>query len=128
MKYKYSQKRERILEIVRGTGTHPTATWVFDQLKDEFPNLSLGTVYRNLNILVEQGLINEINFGSTYDRYDANITHHYHFICEVCGSINDLAAPIKEDLNEQITRETKYIVKRHDMQFYGLCSSCDRGS
>ncbi len=126
LKYKYSRKRERILEILRGTGTHPTASWVYDQLKDEFPNLSLGTVYRNLSILADQGLIHEINFGSTFDRYDANISHHYHFICENCGSIIDLPVPIREELNEELTGDARFRAKRHDIQLYGLCSTCNR--
>lgn len=90
-KYRRSKQRERILELLRGTESHPTANWLYGKLREEFPDLSMGTVYRNLGILLEQGLIKRIDFGSTFDRFDANIAPHYHFICEECGTIVDLS-------------------------------------
>lgn len=122
--YKRSRQRERILELLRGTGIHPTASWLYDRLKGEFPDLSLGTIYRNLNILVEQGLIRKIDFGSTFDRYDANTLPHYHFICERCGSISDLKIPIDDELNKRVELDTRYKAKRHRIEFYGLCDKC----
>jgi Fur family peroxide stress response transcriptional regulator len=123
-KYKRSRQREKILELLRGTGIHPTASWIYDKLKSEFPDLSLGTIYRNLNILMEQGLIRKIDFGSTFDRYDANTSQHYHFICERCGSISDLEIPIDDELNKRAELNTKYKVNRHRIEFYGLCDRC----
>ena len=122
--YKRSRQRERILELLRGTGIHPTASWLYDRLKSEFPDLSLGTIYRNLNILVEQGLIRKIDFGSTFDRYDANTLPHYHFICERCGSISDLKIPIDDELNKRVELDTRYKAKRHRIEFYGICDKC----
>lgn len=112
------------MELLRSTGSHPTATWLYDKLKDEFPNLSLGTIYRNLNILIEQGLINKIDFGSTFDRYDANIERHYHFICEKCDSIVDLSMPVMDELDKQVIQKTGFNIKRHRIEFYGLCGNC----
>ena len=120
--YRRSRQRDRILELLRSTGIHPTASWVYDRLRHEFPNLSLGTVYRNLNILTEQGLIRKIDFGSTYDRYDANISHHYHFICERCGSISDLDLSVNEALNEEVDKAAKTM--RHRIEFFGICENC----
>jgi Fur family peroxide stress response transcriptional regulator len=125
--FKRSRQRDRILEILTGTGIHPTASWVYDKLKKEFPDLSLGTVYRNLNILIEQGLIRKIDFGSTFDRYDANISPHYHFICERCGSISDLDIPMFKELNSKVNSTTQFKPNRHRIEFYGLCSSCGKG-
>lgn len=122
--FKRSRQRERILELLRGTGSHPTASWIYDQLKTEFLGLSPGTVYRNLNILVEQGLARKIDFGSTFDRFDANIEPHYHFICERCGSIIDLKIPVNDDLNRQVEQKTHHRTKRHRIEFYGICESC----
>ena len=119
-----SRKRERILELLQETGAHPTADWVYDRLKKEFPNLSMGTVYRNLNILVEQGKIDRIDFGSTFDRFDANVGPHYHFICEHCGAIVDLSLPIDDSLNRRVNELTPFRVKRHSIEFYGLCDRC----
>lgn len=123
-KYKRSRQRDRILELLRSTAKHPTASWIYDHLKKEFPDLSLGTVYRNLNILIEQDLIRKIDFGSTFDRYDANTSPHYHFICERCGSIIDLKLSIEDELNTRVDLNTNYKTKRHRIEFYGLCDKC----
>ena len=126
MKIRKSKQRERILELLRSTGTHPTATWIYDQLRGEFPSLSLGNVYRNLNILLEQGLIKKIDFGSTFDRFDANINRHYHFLCEECGSITDLVMPVIDELNKRVNEETNFKTRRHRIEFYGLCDKCKK--
>ena len=123
-KYRRSKQRERIIELLRSTGSHPTANWLYDKLKDEFPDLSMGTVYRNLGILFEQGLIKRIDFGSTFDRFDANIVPHYHFICEECGAIIDLKFPVDSDLNKRVNEVTGLTPQRHNTQFYGLCKKC----
>lgn len=86
--------------------------------------MSLGTVYRNLNILIDQGLIRKIDFGSTYDRFDANIDPHYHFICEHCGTIIDLDLPIDDSLNNRVTDATPFSADRHRIEFYGTCDRC----
>ena len=125
-KYKRSKQRERILELLGSTVSHPTASWIYDKLKKEIPELSLGTVYRNLNILIEQGLIRKIDFGSTFDRYDADISPHYHFICERCGSIIDLKIPIDGELNKRVEKATNFKTKRHRIEFYGLCDKCSK--
>jgi len=127
-KYKRSRQRERILELLQSTGCHPTADWIYERLKSEFPTLSMGTVYRNLNILMDQGLIKKIDFGSTFDRFDANIGPHYHFICERCGSIIDLELPVEQSLNERVNRMTPYSVHRHRIEFFGVCDRCREGS
>jgi Fur family peroxide stress response transcriptional regulator len=124
--YRRSRQRERILELLRSTGSHPTASWIYDRLKGEFPDLSMGTVYRNLNILIEQDLIKKIDFGSTFDRFDANRFPHYHFICERCGSITDLEVPIDETLNRRVGQDTGFSVTRHRIEFYGLCGKCEK--
>lgn len=124
MKYKKSKQRERILEILKGTYTHPSADWIYEQLKQEFPNLSMGTVYRNLAILVEQDLVRKIDFGSTFDRYDANTDEHYHFICERCGSIDDINIPVDSSIQKMVSQLKEYQVKRHRVELYGLCGEC----
>jgi Fur family peroxide stress response transcriptional regulator len=123
-KYKRSRQRERILEIVRTTNIHPTASWIYERLKEEIPGLSMGTVYRNLNILIDQGFVRKIDFGSTFDRFEANIEPHYHFICEKCGEIFDLDLPIDASLNEMVNKKTQFSAKRHRIEFYGLCDRC----
>ena len=74
--YRKSKQRQKILGLLKATKSHPTASWIYEKLKHEFPSLSLGNVYRNLSILVEQGCIQELKFGSTFDRYDGNVNPH----------------------------------------------------
>jgi Fur family peroxide stress response transcriptional regulator len=122
--YRRSRQRDRILDLLRGSASHPTANWLYGKLREEFPDLSMGTVYRNLTVLMEQGLIKRIDFGSTFDRFDANAKPHYHFICDVCGEITDLELAIDESLNERVNRTSKHRARRHDIQFRGVCAKC----
>ncbi|MBN2246073.1 MAG: transcriptional repressor [Candidatus Aminicenantes bacterium] len=124
MKYRKSRQRNKILEILENTKTHPTADWIYDKLKKDFPKLSVGNVYRNLNILVEQGLIRRIDFGSTFDRFDAVRTPHYHFICEQCGAVIDLDLSYDDQLNQKAMETSGFSVYNHKIQFYGLCDKC----
>lgn len=125
-RYRVSRQRQRILELLRNTSCHPTAMWVYDQLRKDFPNLSLGNVYRNLNILVETGLIHELRMGSTFDRFDGNTTPHYHFICNDCGKITDIKLPHRANLDQQVHRLIEGRVDYHRLDFYGSCAQCVR--
>jgi Fur family peroxide stress response transcriptional regulator len=119
-----SRQRDRILALLQGTRVHPTADWIYTRLKTEFPSLSLGTVYRNLTILNEQGLINKIHSGSTFDRFEAKVEQHYHLICTQCDSITDFEMPLYRDLNDRAARMTDFQIQGHRLEFYGLCSAC----
>ena len=123
-KYKRSRQRERVLELLRGVGGHPTALWLYDKLRTEYPDLSMGTVYRNLGILTEQGLIGKIDFGGAIDRYDAVVSPHYHFICDRCGTIADLSVPVDDQLNERVSNFSGHRARRHRIEFFGICESC----
>ena len=122
--FRKSKQRKRILELLRSTGSHPTADWIYDQLKKEFPQLSFGTIYRNLSILIEQGLVKKIHFGSTFDRFEANVQPHYHLVCESCGKIMDFNLPIYNDLNTQAKQQTSFSISYHKLEFFGTCEDC----
>jgi len=124
--YRNSKQRLKIIDILKSTEIHPTADWIYEKLKKEFPNLSLGTVYRNLNILVDMGMVDRLDFGKTFDRFEAKIDKHYHFICESCGSILDLDIDKQFDnkLEETVKTHTKLKIKTHKVQFYGICEKC----
>lgn len=122
--FRRSQQRERILEILRTTDSHPTADWVYGKLKKEFPKLSLGTVYRNLSLLIEKGQAKKIHFGSTFDRFEAKLGPHYHLICEKCKQIIDFELPIYKDLNEKANKISGFKVSYHKIDFFGVCSNC----
>ena len=122
--YRYSRQRERLLEVLRASTLHPTASWLYDQLKSEFPKLSFGTIYRNLTILIEQGLVQKIDAGSTFDRFEAKTIPHYHLICTQCGSICDVEQQLFPDIDETITNMTGFVVEKHRIDFLGMCIGC----
>ncbi|MBM3423683.1 MAG: transcriptional repressor [Chlorobi bacterium] len=119
-----SRQRERLLDILRGTSTHPTAGCLYDMLKPEFPNLSLGTVYRNLAVLIEKGLVKKIDSGSTFDRFEAKTTPHYHLICRECGTIIDFEKRMFPEIETIISNEADFTVEGHRIDFFGTCSGC----
>ncbi|MCE1273160.1 MAG: transcriptional repressor [Chlorobiales bacterium] len=122
--YRSSRQRERLLALLRSTGIHPTASWLYDQLKKDFPSLSLGTVYRNLSILIEQGFVRKIDSGSTFDRFEAKTTPHYHLICNKCGKIIDFEQRFFPEINKEISRSTDFDIESHRIDFFGTCSDC----
>ncbi len=119
-----SRQREVILKVLRNTDSHPTADWVYEQVKKEVPNISLGTVYRNLRLLTEAGEIMELEFGSTYSRFDGRAENHYHFRCDVCGRVFDLDMPVMEELEDRARQAGGFEVSRHRLEFYGRCPDC----
>lgn len=122
--YRSSRQRERLLAHLRSTNTHPTASWLYDRLKTEFPNLSLGTVYRNLSILIEQGLVKKIDAGSTFDRFEAKTTPHDHLICKKCGKIIDFEQRFFPEINDEISRSVDFDIESHRIDFFGTCPDC----
>ena len=121
-----SRQRDRILEVLRETKSHPTAKWVFDKVRKQFPNLSLGTVYRNLGILVKQGLVSRLDFGSSYDRFEAATLPHHHFVCERCGRVTDLDLPMDHSLTRKLKSATGLAATRLEIRLYGVCEKCSR--
>lgn len=87
---RYSKKREAILAAIQGTSCHPSAEWIYQQLKPSHPDLSLGTVYRNLIFFQERGDIRSVGVIQGQERFDAVVTPHSHFVCEYCGAVIDL--------------------------------------
>ncbi|MFR5732276.1 MAG: transcriptional repressor [Clostridium sp.] len=84
---KYSRQRESIKASLMSRKDHPTADAVYASIREEFPNISLGTVYRNLNLLVELGEAQKLAFGDGKDHFDADTSLHYHFVCRSCGAV-----------------------------------------
>ncbi len=120
-----SKQREVILRILQSTDIHPTADWIYEQARKLIPNISLGTVYRNLNILIEEGLIKEVDIqGTTSARYDANLEPHHHFICLICNSVYDLPFS-KERINvESFLEDKNFKVKFVKLDIFGICDKC----
>ena len=113
-----------ILEVLQHTEAHPTADWIYEQVRQVVPRISLGTVYRNLRVLKEMGDIQELNYGSTFSRFDGNPEAHYHFVCQDCGKVMDIDLPLLTDYNQQVAGNIGGEVNFHRMEFYGNCSDC----
>ena len=122
-----SKQREAIIRFVRGTNSHPTADWIYEEVRKEIPDISLGTVYRNLRLLRESGEISEIDLSSTLSRFDGKPDNHYHFRCEKCGCVFDVDEPVDEEINDRIARKTGFRISHHRLEFRGLCKECQKG-
>lgn len=121
-----TRQRSHIIETLQETTCHPTVAWIFDRVKEKCPNISLGTVYRNLNILKETGKIREIKFGKNTARYDGNIEFHHHIVCLQCGKLEDVTCAVSPNLIRQVEAAKGYKISGHQMEFKGTCPDCLR--
>lgn len=122
MQRRYSRQRELILNCVRSSSLHPTADTVYRMLTPECPNLSRGTVYRNLNLLADEGTLLRLPFS--VERFDGRTDPHPHFVCERCGEVTDVDVAYEEELNARVSRTTGNQVSYHSAYFYGICAQC----
>ena len=121
---KYSRQREAIQRFLMTRRDHPTAETIYSHVKKEFPNISLGTIYRNLGLLEEIGAIQKITARDGADRFDGNPAPHYHFFCTKCGCVMDLEfGPLKE-LDTLADTSFAGNIYGHTAQFYGICPDC----
>ena len=122
---RYSKKREAILNAIQGTSCHPSAVWVYQQLKPRHPDLSLGTVYRNLTFFLDRGLIRSVGAVRGQERFDAIVTPHSHFICNRCGCVLDLPDIHPEaGLEQAASVQYGFAAERCELTFHGLCPNC----
>lgn len=120
---KNSKQRNMILDTVVNNPVHPTADMVYAQLKTENPNLSLGTVYRNLNLLSELGMLRKIAVPNGSDRFDGRLDGHYHIICDKCSRVLDIE--LKEsDFEQHVEQSTGYKITSLDVVVKGICPEC----
>ena len=119
------RKRDAILEFLRHSDQHPSAETIYTQLKTEIPDLSLGTVYRNLNLFKEQGLIRSLGSVNGVERFDGVTKPHVHFICQQCGSVCDLGGiEVPQSLCTQAASEVGASVEECMLTFFGICHAC----
>ncbi len=123
-----TRQRQVILEEVKRSRTHPTADEIYEQVRSRLPRVSLGTVYRNLDVLAANGDILKLAPGRPQMRFDGNLTAHYHMTCIHCGRIEDLPLTASDnpiDILENMTSHlTKYGVFGHKLEFVGVCAEC----
>lgn len=121
----YSRKREAILNVVRSTTTHPTADWVYEKLKPEYPDLSLGTVYRNLAQFKQDGIILSVGVVNGQERFDGNVRPHTHFVCSKCGCVMDIPDDyITSGQIAQAERKYRLQIDSTDILLRGICPEC----
>lgn len=124
MNLKHSKQRDSIKEFLAGRKDHPTADTVYMNVRETFPNISLGTVYRNLTLLADIGEIARIRVGDGVDHFDADIAPHNHFICNQCGCVIDLDMESIDSITETASQKFDGIIDGHVTYFYGACGNC----
>ncbi|MFH1943345.1 MAG: transcriptional repressor [bacterium] len=122
---KSSRQRSLILQILRSTKCHPTADWIYEQARKRMPNISLGTVYRNLNILRDEGKVQELCFGRGVNRYDGDLRDHYHVRCNVCEKVEDVPHVSPRVSSKEVEELTGYQIHSHRLEFSGVCPECN---
>jgi Fe2+ or Zn2+ uptake regulation protein len=118
-----TRQRRVVYEAIKNTHSHPTADWIFDTVRAEMPKISLGTVYRNLSVLKDEGLIREIYGADRRAHYDADLSCHAHFVCTGCGRIIDVHGVSEVDWQthkELVGCE----VDNQRIEFHGRCAPC----
>ena len=121
---KYSRQREAVKSYLMSTKEHPTAETVYEAIREVYPNISLGTVYRNLTFLVEHGEAIRLQCGEDSDRFDGNPAKHYHFICNECGCVKDLMMIPIDHIDAIAGEHFDGKIDGHFAYFYGTCGAC----
>ena len=124
MTLKHSSQRDSILEFLKTRKDHPTADVVYMNVRKSFPNISLGTVYRNLTLLSDIGQIAKIRVGDSVDHFDADTSPHHHFVCKECGAVIDLTLPPLSSVDEAASAHFDGQIEGHTIYFYGKCKAC----
>ena len=119
-----SRQRSIIFEELHKLASHPTADELYAVVRKRLPNISLGTVYRNLNYLAKQGLILKLGNAGEQGRFDACTNKHYHFVCKSCAKIYDLPQLSTSEIQQAIQNIEQHDVHSYELEFYGVCAAC----
>ncbi|MDR1398565.1 MAG: transcriptional repressor [Treponema sp.] len=128
---KHSKKRDAILELIQSTSSHPSARWIYEQLKDRIPGLSLATVYRNISLFLKEGAIISVGVVNGEEHFDGYIDPRPHLICTHCGQVIDIPNPNMELLKVIVEKQQELQLIPHGFNvdyrrviFYGICEDC----
>ncbi len=121
---KRSRQRDAIVAFLKTRKDHPTADTVYKEIRNSIPNISLGTVYRNLSLLAEQGEILRLSCDGKMDRFDADVHPHYHFICRHCGCVKDIDIPYADTFDTMANDAFEGSILSHTLLFEGYCPDC----
>lgn len=117
-------QRHAILSFLIQTKSHPTADDIYRALEQRFPSMSVATVYNNLKVFVESGLVREMTYGDASSRYDADMHEHYHAICDSCGKITDFEHTPVHEVEDAAMKATGFQIHGHRLEVHGLCPDC----
>ena len=120
----YSRQREAILSVLRATDTHPTAGWIYEKVREIIPNISLGTVYRNLTELSQSGEILSIDVRDGQEHYDGDKSPHLHLRCKGCNSITDVV--LNNDPLTALAQGEEFVPETSVYVIYGICKNCKK--
>ena len=123
---KHSKQRDMIMDFLMTRKDHPTAETVYLNVRELNPRISLGTVYRNLTLLADSGEILRLSVGENTDRFDADTSPHYHFICKDCGSVIDLDMDDIDYVTDVASKRFKGKIAGHVTYFHGTCEKCTK--
>lgn len=123
---KYSKQREEILKIVLNSTDHPNVNTIYERARKIIPNISLGTVYRNLNNLYENGFIRKINNPNGGDHYDKTLIDHAHIYCVECNNMFDVDANLLSDIKALVETNNECKINKSEIIFTGLCKKCNK--
>ena len=121
-----TNQRQIILEELSKVTSHPTANEVYDMVRKRLPRIGLGTVYRNLELMADSGIILKLEVGGTQKRFDATTETHYHVRCKECDKVDDIHIPVQFHINDVAEATTNYQILGHHIEFSGVCSVCQK--
>ncbi len=122
--FRMTRQRQLILDELKKTSFHPTAYDVYELVRKRLPNISLGTVYRNLDVLAANGLVRILELGRGQRRFDADLHDHYHVRCENCDRVENVPFEPLERLEKSIRESTDYHITGYHLEFLGICPGC----
>jgi Fur family peroxide stress response transcriptional regulator len=127
--YRLTPQRIALLRLLAASDGHPSASHLYDQIRDQFPTTSLATVYKTLNVLKEIGEVLELGFSDGDNRYDGNRPYpHPHLVCINCQKILDVEVSLAQNLVQEVAQSSGYQIVSHRLDFCGLCPGCQNGA
>jgi Fur family transcriptional regulator, ferric uptake regulator len=117
-------QRQIILEELGKVTSHPTANEVYDMVRKRLPRIGLGTVYRNLELMADSGIILKLEVGGTQKRFDATVAPHYHVRCTSCGKVDDIDIEVQSQINQVAENASNYMILGHHIEFSGIYPKC----
>jgi Fur family ferric uptake transcriptional regulator len=119
-------QRQILLEELARTKSHPTACELYEMVRKRLPRIGLGTVYRNLELMAEGGIILKLEVGGSQKRFDADTEPHYHIRCSICSKLENIEMDVIHDLVKAAAKKTSYKIVRHHVEFTGICPECQK--